>query len=89
MHGHGHGHGGGERRMDMSAMIPSYASQYYNSYAANPYGAANTFADPYGHAATAYGAGYGSSFGNFGQFLWRKKRSLLDAIYSTFQKKKQ
>lgn len=82
MHGHGHGHGGGERRMDLSGMIPSYASQYYNSYAANPYGAV----DPY---AGAYGAGYGSSFGNFGQFLWRKKRSLLDAIYSTFQQKKK
>lgn len=83
MHGHGHGHGG-ERRMDLSSMIPSYASQYYNTYAANPYGV-----DPYAHAAAAaYGGGYGSSFGNFGQFLWRKKRSLLDAIYSTFQSKK-
>lgn len=82
MHGHGHGHGhggGGERRMDLQSLIPSYASQYYNSYGSNPYAA-----DPY----SAYGAGYGSSYNNFGQFLWRKKRSLLDAIYSTFQKEK-
>lgn len=43
----------------------------------------------------AYGAmgnmgsnlGYPTAVNNFGQFLWRKKRSLLDAIKSTFKKK--